>query len=60
MIILRSKINCLERYFITYKPYKMISQFISPYVQRKLGELDFDAKSNYVIKLLVTQYRVQH
>ena len=42
MIILRSKINCLERYFITYKPYKMISQFISPYVQRKLGELDFD------------------
>lgn len=32
----------MERYFIIYKPYKMISQFVSPYVQRKLGELKFD------------------
>ncbi|MGZ3899241.1 MAG: pseudouridine synthase [Bacteroidia bacterium] len=31
-----------ERYFIVYKPYRMISQFVSPYEQRKLGELDFD------------------
>ncbi|MDP3556924.1 MAG: pseudouridine synthase [Bacteroidota bacterium] len=31
----------MERYFIIYKPYKMISQFISPYEQRKLGELNY-------------------
>ena len=32
----------MDRYFIIYKPYKMISQFVSPYVQRKLGELNFN------------------
>lgn len=32
----------LNRYFIIYKPYKMISQFVSPYEQRLLGALDFD------------------
>ena len=32
----------MDRYFIIYKPYKMISQFISPYEQRKLGELNFN------------------
>ena len=32
----------MHRYFIVYKPYKMISQFISPITHRKLGELDFD------------------
>lgn len=42
MITLPTKITTVERYFIVYKPYKMISQFISPYVQRKLGELDFN------------------
>lgn len=31
-----------ERYFIVYKPYKMISQFISPYKHRLLGDLDYD------------------
>lgn len=31
----------MHRYFIVYKPYKMISQFISPADLRKLGELDF-------------------
>ena len=30
------------RYFIIYKPYKMISQFVSPYQQRLLCDLDFD------------------
>ena len=30
------------RYFIVYKPYKMVSQFVSPYEQRLLGSLDFD------------------
>ena len=42
MILLFYKINSLHRYFIVYKPYKMISQFISPIAHRKLGELDFD------------------
>ncbi|MES2680336.1 MAG: pseudouridine synthase [Bacteroidota bacterium] len=32
----------LLRYFIIYKPYKMISQFVSPYEQRLLGDLDFE------------------
>jgi 23S rRNA pseudouridine2457 synthase len=31
----------LPRYFIVYKPYKMISQFVSPYEHRLLGDLDF-------------------
>lgn len=29
------------RYFIVYKPYKMISQFVSPYEHNLLGDLDF-------------------
>ena len=32
----------MHRYFIVYKPYKMISQFISPNDHRKLGELNFE------------------
>lgn len=32
----------MDRYFVIYKPYKMISQFVSPYVHRLLGDLDFD------------------
>lgn len=32
----------LNRYFIIYKPYNMISQFVSPYDQRLLGDLEFD------------------
>jgi 23S rRNA pseudouridine2457 synthase len=32
----------MDRYFIIYKPYKMISQFVSPYDHRLLGDLDFD------------------
>jgi len=32
----------MHRYFIVYKPYKMISQFISPIAHRKLGELNFE------------------
>lgn len=31
-----------HRYFIIYKPYKMVSQFISPDKVRLLGDLDFD------------------
>ncbi len=31
----------MNRYFIVYKPYKMISQFVSPYEHRLLGDLDF-------------------
>jgi 23S rRNA pseudouridine2457 synthase len=31
----------VNRYFIIYKPYKMISQFVSPYEQSKLCDLDF-------------------
>lgn len=31
-----------HRYFVIYKPYNMISQFVSPYSQRLLGDLDFD------------------
>ncbi|MBA2611925.1 MAG: rRNA pseudouridine synthase [Bacteroidetes bacterium] len=42
MVLLGSKLNKLERYFIIYKPYKMISQFISPYKQRLLGDLGYD------------------
>ncbi|MBA3663359.1 MAG: pseudouridine synthase [Bacteroidetes bacterium] len=30
-----------ERYFIVYKPFRMVSQFVSPYEQRKLDALDF-------------------
>lgn len=32
----------MYRYFIVYKPYNMISQFVSPYQHRLLGDLDFD------------------
>lgn len=31
----------MQRYFIIYKPYKMISQFVSPYKQTLLGDLDY-------------------
>jgi 23S rRNA pseudouridine2457 synthase len=31
-----------DRYFIIYKPYKMVSQFISPDNVNLLGDLDFD------------------
>lgn len=30
------------RYFVIYKPYNMLSQFVSPYAHRLLGDLDFD------------------
>ncbi len=30
------------RYFIVYKPYRMISQFVSPYEHRLLGDLNFE------------------
>lgn len=30
------------RYFIIHKPYKMISQFVSPHRKRLLGHLDFE------------------
>jgi len=29
------------RYFVIYKPYCMVSQFVSPYIQRLLGDLDY-------------------
>ncbi|MBK7309457.1 MAG: pseudouridine synthase [Sphingobacteriaceae bacterium] len=32
----------MDRYFIIYKPYKMVSQFISPDNVNLLGDLDFD------------------
>lgn len=32
----------MNRYFILFKPYKMVSQFISPYKQSKLCDLDFE------------------
>ena len=32
----------MNRYFIIYKPYKMVSQFVSSHEQRKLDELDFE------------------
>ncbi|WP_317897395.1 pseudouridine synthase [Aurantibacillus circumpalustris] len=32
----------MDRYFIIYKPYKMISQFVSPYKHRLLGDLNFE------------------
>ncbi len=32
----------MNRYFIIYKPYKMVSQFVSPYEQSKLGELKYN------------------
>ncbi|MDI1353410.1 MAG: pseudouridine synthase [bacterium] len=32
----------MDRYFIVYKPYKMLSQFVSPYEHRLLGHLAFD------------------
>ncbi len=31
----------MERYFIIYKPYKMLSQFVSSHRKRLLGELNF-------------------
>ena len=31
-----------NRYFVIHKPYKMVSQFVSPDKVRLLGELDFD------------------
>ena len=31
-----------HRYFVIYKPYNMLSQFVSPYPHRLLGDLDFD------------------
>ncbi len=31
-----------SRYFIIHKPYKMISQFVSPHKKRLLGDLDFE------------------
>jgi 23S rRNA pseudouridine2457 synthase len=31
----------MHRYFIVYKPYKMLSQFEGPTLHRKLGDLDF-------------------
>jgi 23S rRNA pseudouridine2457 synthase len=31
-----------NRYFIIYKPYKMVSQFVSPDNVKLLGDLDFD------------------
>ena len=31
-----------NRYFIIYKPYKMVSQFVSPDKVNLLGNLDFD------------------
>lgn len=31
----------MHRYFIVYKPYMMISQFVSPYQHTLLGDLDF-------------------
>lgn len=31
-----------HRYFIVYKPFRMVSQFVSPYDQRKLCDLDFE------------------
>jgi 23S rRNA pseudouridine2457 synthase len=30
------------RYFVIFKPYKMVSQFISPHKKRLLGDLDYD------------------
>jgi 23S rRNA pseudouridine2457 synthase len=30
------------RYFVIYKPYKMISQFVSPYEHALLGDLNYD------------------
>ncbi len=41
MILLHLKPIYLNRYFVVYKPYKMISQFISPANVRKLGELEY-------------------
>ncbi len=32
----------LHRYFIIYKPYQMISQFVSPYQQKLLCDLEFE------------------
>jgi 23S rRNA pseudouridine2457 synthase len=32
----------MERYFIIYKPYKMLSQFVCPHKKRLLGDLNFD------------------
>ncbi len=31
----------MYRYFVIYKPYKMISQFVSPYKQPLLGDLNY-------------------
>lgn len=32
----------MHRYFVIYKPYKMLSQFVSPYKHTLLGDLDYD------------------
>lgn len=32
----------MPRYFIVYKPYNMISQFVSPYEHALLGDLDYE------------------
>jgi 23S rRNA pseudouridine2457 synthase len=32
----------IPRYFVVYKPYKMVSQFVSPYIQRLLGDLNYE------------------
>jgi 23S rRNA pseudouridine2457 synthase len=34
-----------HRYFVINKPYEMISQFVSPYDQRLLGDLDYEFPS---------------
>ncbi|RYY63889.1 MAG: pseudouridine synthase, partial [Chitinophagaceae bacterium] len=31
-----------HRYFLLHKPYDVLSQFVSPYPQRLLGDLGFD------------------
>lgn len=32
----------MDRYFVLNKPYNMISQFVSPYAQKLLGDLEFN------------------
>ncbi|MBS1512281.1 MAG: rRNA pseudouridine synthase [Bacteroidetes bacterium] len=34
--------NTTKRYFIVYKPFNMVSQFVSPHKVGLLGDLDFD------------------
>jgi 23S rRNA pseudouridine2457 synthase len=38
----------MGRYFVVYKPYKMISQFVSPHKKRLLGELEYPFPENTV------------